>query len=279
MTTIAALLRQGSQCLTDVSPTPQLDAELLLACVLERSRTHLRAWPEAMLYPDQEARFRQLVERRRQGEPVAYLLGWREFWSHQFQVGPEVLIPRPETELLVEAALTLVPKNQPATIADLGTGSGAIAISLGLERPRARLIAIDLSAGALSVAKSNACRLGADNIAFVRGDWLAAFAPAGFDLIVSNPPYVAADDPYLAGDIRFEPTVALVAGSDGLAAFRRLIPQAYYCLKPGGWLLLEHSPAQQAAVAAMLQRTGFQVLACYRDLEDRPRLTQAQRSS
>lgn len=278
MTTIAELLRQSSECLAAISSTPQLDAELLLACVLERSRTHLRAWPEAIPHPAQQERFRQLVERRRSGEPVAYLLGWREFWSHVFQVGPEVLIPRPETELLVEAALTLVPENQQATIADLGTGSGAIAISLGLERPRAQLIAIDLSAEVLGVAKSNAYRLGADNLAFVCGDWLTAFAPAGFDLIVSNPPYIAADDPHLKGDIRFEPAAALVGGGDGLAAFRRLIPQAHRCLKPGGWLLLEHSPAQQDAVAEMLRREGFKTIACQRDLEDRPRLTQAQRS-
>ncbi len=277
MTTIAELLRQSSECLAGISPTPQLDAELLLACALERPRTYLRAWPEAIPHPDQQERFRQLVKRRRSGEPVAYLLGWREFWSHAFQVGPEVLIPRPETELLVEAALALVPEHQHATIADLGTGSGAIAISLGLERPRARLIAIDLSAAVLGVARSNACRLGANNVAFVRGDWLAAFAPAGFDLIVSNPPYVAADDPHLTGDIRFEPAAALVGGSDGLEAFRRLIPQARRCLKPGGWLLLEHSPEQPDAVAEMLQREGFKTIACHRDLEDRPRLTQAQR--
>ncbi len=278
MTTIAWLLRQGSQRLASVSPTPRLDAELLLACALERSRTYLLAWPEVAPTPEQVERFRQLTERRLAGEPVAYLTGRREFWSHEFEVGPWVLVPRPETELLVERALCLIPPDAGWKIADLGTGSGAIALCLGLERPHARLIATDLCSKALEVAKSNARRLKVPNVAFVRSDWLCAFAQESFDLIVSNPPYVAADDPHLQGDIRFEPAVALVAGNDGLDAFRRLIPQARRCLRPGGFLLLEHGPTQQEAVAELLQREGLVALSGYFDLEGRPRLIQAQRS-
>ncbi len=278
MTTIAQLLQEGSQRLSKISPTPRLDTELLLAWALKRSRAYLLTWPEISPPPAQTAQFWQFIERRRYGEPVAYLIGRREFWSHEFEVGPEVLIPRPETELLVAQALELIPPQSAWRIADLGTGSGAIAIALALERPKAHLFATDLSQPALKVAKANTCRLKAHNVTLVASNWLSAFAAASFDLIVSNPPYVAADDPYLQGDIRFEPALALVGGDDGLSAFRRLIPQAYRCLKPGGWLLLEHGSTQQEAVRTLLQGGGFKAIVCYRDLEDRPRLTQAQRN-
>ncbi|GAB6068774.1 peptide chain release factor N(5)-glutamine methyltransferase [Methylothermus subterraneus] len=276
MTCIATLLCQGSARLANVSPTPRLDAELLLACAAGRPRAYLWAWPQAILPPEHQLRFWQLIERRVQGEPVAYLTGRREFWSREFEVNPCVLIPRPETELLVERALGLIPPQADWRIADLGTGSGAIAISLSLERPRAQFFAVDLCPKALAVAKSNARRLKAPKIAFVLSDWLCAFAPHRFDLIVSNPPYVAEGDPHLQGEIRFEPPLALVA-EDGLAAFRRLIPQARQGLRPGGWLLLEHGQTQAGAVAELLQREGFENIVCYRDLEDRPRLTQARR--
>ncbi len=278
MTSIALLLKSASQRLAAISPTPRLDAELLLAYAMERSRTYLMAWPEAVPCPAQEEKFYHLVERRFRGEPIAYLVGRREFWSHEFEIQPGVLIPRPETEILVERALSLIPPKSPWQIADLGTGSGAIAVCLGLERPKARLIATDLCPKALKVAKANARRLGAHNLTFVRGDWLAAFAPASLDLVVSNPPYVAATDPHLKGEIRFEPTLALIGGSGGLACFRRLIPQAYRCLKPGGFLLLEHGPEQELMLSELLAREDFKGLVCYPDLAGRPRVIQAQRS-
>jgi release factor glutamine methyltransferase len=278
MTSIALLLQSASQRLTAISPTPRLDAELLLAYAIKRSRTYLLAWPEAVPSPAQADRFQHLVERRCQGEPIAYLIGRREFWSHEFEVQPWVLVPRPETEVLVEKALALIPPESSWQIADLGTGSGAIAVCLGLERPKARLIATDLCPKALAVAKANARRIGARNLIFVRGDWLASFAEASLDLIVSNPPYVAATDPHLKGEIRFEPALALIGGRDGMDCFRRLIPQAYRCLKPGGFLLLEHAPEQELALLELLARTGFEGIVCHPDLEGRPRVTQAQRS-
>ncbi|MCX8049694.1 MAG: peptide chain release factor N(5)-glutamine methyltransferase [Methylohalobius sp.] len=275
MSTVAELLRQSSQHLASISPTPRLDAELLLACALGCSRTHLWAWPQATPEPHQHERFRRLLQRRLRGEPVAYLLGRREFWSREFEVAPTTLIPRPETELLVEQALSLIPLKSRWRIADLGTGSGAIAISLALERPLTHVVATDICSQALRLAKSNARRLGARNVAFLLGDWLSALAAQSFDLIVTNPPYVAAADPHLKGEIRFEPAIALVAGDDGLDAFRRLIPQTKLCLKPGGFVLLEHGFRQAEAVAELLARAGFTNIVCHCDLEGRPRSTMA----
>ena len=279
MTTIAQLLKLGRETLAPVSPTPALDSELLLAEVLRQSRSHLHAWPERPVPSPQHRRFRRLLQRRRQGEPVAYLLGRREFWSRPFQVGPGVLIPRPETELLVELALQRIPKREQWRVADLGTGCGAIAVTLGLERPAARVIATDIDPDALAIARANARRLGAHNVNLVRSDWAGALPRTHFDLMVSNPPYIAMDDPCLQGEIRFEPPTALVAGEDGLDAYRQLIPQVHACLKAKGWLLLEHGHEQAEAVAQLLETAGFTRICCHRDLQGHPRVTQAQKES
>lgn len=279
MTTIAQLLKLGREILTPVTATASLDSELLLADALGRSRSHLYAWPQRPVAAHQCERFLQLLQRRRQGEPVAYLLGRREFWSRQFRVAPGVLIPRPETELLVEQALPRIPERDEWQIADLGTGSGAIAVTLGLERPAARIVATDISPQALALARTNAVSLGARNVTLVRSDWASALPQDRFDLIVSNPPYIAMDDPHLQGEIRFEPATALVAGKDGLAAYRRLIPQAHACLKPKGWLLLEHGHTQAEAVARLLEQTGFTDIHCHHDLQGHPRVTQAQKEA
>lgn len=277
MSTIAAILKRGSRTLAEVSPSPSLDAELLLAHALRQPRTHLRAWPEKPVDPEAAAAYTGLLESRRRGMPVAYLLGKREFWSRDFFVTPEVLIPRPETELLVECSLALLPRNQPMTIADLGTGCGAIAITLGLEYPTARVLASDRSSKALTVANYNRARWAANNVKLCQGHWLSPLAPRCFDLIVSNPPYIAADDPHLGqGDVRFEPKAALVSGNGGLTALATIARQARNRLKPGGWLILEHGWDQHKPLTQLLEDLGYREVYCHRDWQNHPRVTRAQ---
>jgi len=256
--TVDTTLAWAARQLAARSDSPRLDAEVLLGHITGRSRAQLLARPELTLDPVTMQRFRHLVVRRAQGEPIAYLTGEREFWSRRFRVTPATLIPRPETELLIELALDLLPRDAPLHIADLGTGSGAIALTLALERPTCRVVATDLSADALEVARDNARRLGAANVEFRCGDWCAALAGEQFDLIVSNPPYVAADDPHLLeGDLPREPRLALTAGGSGLEAIERIVSEAPAHLVRGGWLLLEHGFDQADAVAALLRRCGY----------------------
>ncbi|WP_425570173.1 peptide chain release factor N(5)-glutamine methyltransferase [Pigmentiphaga soli] len=247
-----------------------VDARALMAHVLGVNRAWLIAHGDDPLSPEAAARFDELAARRRAGEPVAYLVGEREFMGHRLQVSPDVLIPRPETELLVETALACVAGRAAPALLDLGTGSGAIAISLALARPDARVRATDLSAGALAVARANARRLDAD-VEFLHGDWLDALNPAQpaaiYDAIVANPPYIADGDRHLAeGDLRFEPRGALTDGADGLQALRAIAAGAGCWLKPGGWLWLEHGWDQAAAVRALLAGAGLSGVESRRDL-------------
>lgn len=265
--TLRELLNHTAQRLIGISGSPRLDAEILLAAVLERPRSYLHAWPEQLLEPEQSARFIAWRDRRCAGEPVAYILGRREFWSLDLEVTPDTLIPRPETELLVELALARLPKDQPVTVADLGTGSGAIALALAVERPLARIVATDQSPAALMVAQRNTRRLEIHNVEFREGDWCAPLGDERFDLIAANPPYVAAIDPHWRqGELRFEPPAALVAGDDGLSALRAIVAQAPDYLKPGGWLLLEHGYDQGEAVPALLRERGFDAVSDHRDM-------------
>ncbi|MBL8251831.1 MAG: peptide chain release factor N(5)-glutamine methyltransferase [Candidatus Competibacter sp.] len=260
------MLADATRRLSGLSDTPRLDAELLLAQALPRSRAHLLAWPERVPTSEQAARFSAWLERRLAGEPVAYLLGRREFWSLELAVTPDTLIPRPETELLVELALARLPAEGPVAVADLGTGSGAIALALAVERPLARIVATDLSPSALVIARANAGRLGVANVEFRQGDWCAPLSGERFQLIASNPPYVAMADPrWRSGELRFEPAEALVAGDDGLDALRAIIARAPERLSPGGWLLLEHGYDQGEAVPALLRQRGFVELSDHRD--------------
>jgi release factor glutamine methyltransferase len=259
---IAMTLREwlmiATRQLSDVSESPRLDAELLLAATLNQPRSYLHAWPERMLEPDAAHHFAAWMARRCGGEPVAYILGQREFWSLELEVSSETLIPRPETELLVELALERLPANRPVTVADLGTGSGAIALALALERPQAHIIATDQSLAALIVAQRNARRLNSTHIEFRQGDWCEPLASEYFDLIVANPPYIAVTDSrWRAGALRFEPAMALISGQEGLDALRVIIVDAPDHLKPGGWLLLEHGYDQGEAVPALLRERGF----------------------
>lgn len=248
------------------------EAELLLAHVLDRSRSWLYAHRDDPVGPADAERYRALLARRAAGEPVAYLTGRRGFWSFDLRVTPDTLIPRPETELLVELALARLPATAGLRLADLGTGSGAIALALAHERPRARVVAVDLSPGALEVARANAAELGLANVEFRQGDWLAPLAGERFDLIASNPPYIAEGDPHL-DDLRHEPAPALSSGQDGLDAIRTIAREAPGHLVPGGWLLLEHGWDQGDAVRAILDAAGFDEVRTDRDLEDRDRVT------
>jgi len=272
--TIDQIIRQATQQLAASSPSPRLDAEVLLMHVTGLARTALITRAQELLLPENEARLHALLTRRAHGEPVAYLTGRREFWSLDLCVTPDVLIPRPETELLVEQTLAHIPEDAEWTVADLGTGSGAIALAIATERPHCRLIATDSSAAALAVARANATRLGIATLEFRHGEWLKPLTGMRFDVIVSNPPYVRANDPHLTqGDVRFEPESALVAGADGLDAIRRIAADAVSCLRPGGWLVFEHGYDQAQAVRALLEAHGYTMVASYRDTAGHERVT------
>jgi release factor glutamine methyltransferase len=235
-----------------------IDARLLLQHVLGVEHAFVIAHPEHRLDDDSYRRLRDLLDRRRNGEPIAYLLGTREFYGRAFCVDRSTLIPRPETELLVEAALERLPPAHSASILDLGTGSGCIAITLALERPRVSVTAIDAAPDALATARRNATTLNAVNVRFAVSDWFAAVAAERFDLIVANPPYVGDADAHLAqGDVRFEPRLALAGGPDGLAAIRRIIGGAARYLYAGAWLLLEHGYDHGEACRRILRSAGF----------------------
>jgi len=268
MKRIDAVLREAGERIDPV------DAQWLLAHALGRERAWLYAHGDSTLDPATCDRFGALVDRRADGEPVAYLTGRRGFWTFELQVTPDTLIPRPETESLVDRALALLPRDRALRIADLGTGTGAIALALALERPRADVLATDASRGALAVARRNAVALGASNVRFAQGNWLDALGDAHFDLIASNPPYIAAGDAHLAaGDLRFEPPSALASGDDGLDAIREIASSAPSHLEADGWLLLEHGLDQGESVRVLLQRAGFADVQTTRDLEGRERVS------
>ena len=249
---------------------------MLLCAAAGATRTALIAWPERRLEPAQAARLESLLRRRLAGEPMAYILGRREFWGIEIEVGPATLIPRPDTELLVECALGALPADTPLVCADLGTGSGAIAAALAHERPRWVLIAVERSPQAAAVAAGNKRRLGLGNLHPLCGDWLTAFAAGSLDAVVSNPPYVRDDDPHLGqGDLRFEPRSALCAGADGLEAVRVIAAQARHALRPGGWLALEHGWDQGDALRRLLAGNGFASIRSHRDLAGHERVTSA----
>ncbi len=271
---IQLLLTQATERLRGHVDNPRLDAELLLAHLLGKDRVFLYTHPDFEVPPEVEQRFWAWIERRREGYPVAYLIGYREFYGRPFLVREGVLIPRPETEHLVERALAKIPPESAPTIIDVGCGSGAIAITLALERPQSFVVATDLSQRALSIARENRLRLDAGNVALLRGRWLEPFRSGIADMVVSNPPYVAAGDPYLRGEIRFEPPEALVSGPTGLEAYEALVPQAFRVLKRGGWLLLEHGFDQAEAVAEILRRAGFREIRTFRDLQNLPRVSE-----
>lgn len=274
--TLEQVIRHATQELAAVSPSARLDAEVLAMHVCNLSRTGLITQGTQVPNPEQAQRLGALVTRRLQGEPIAYLTGRREFWSLDLQVTPDVLIPRPETELLVEQALARIPVHADWIIADLGTGSGAVALALAHERPRCRVLATDTSAAALALTQANAQRLGITNLECRSGNWLTPLAGEQFDMIVSNPPYVAESDPHLAeGDVRFEPRHALTPGGDGLDAIRCIVHDAREHLRANAWLLLEHGYDQGAAVRALLESRGYRDITSFHDTSSQERVTAA----
>lgn len=273
--TIAQLLSQLSEQLKAVSATPTLEAEILLAHILMQPRSYLRAWPETVLEDAQINELMAMVNRRLQNEPIAYITGQKEFWSLDLAVTRDTLIPRPETELVVETALNIAANlSHEIAIADLGTGSGAIALALAHERPQWQIYACDISESALAVAKLNAARLTLNHISFHQGHWCKSLPRNDLHLIIANPPYIAETEwAAYAAALHYEPKTALVSGQDGLNALTEIIATAKTYLRKGGSLIVEHGYAQGQAVRQLFQKNGYQEIQSILDLADKERIT------
>lgn len=273
---IHTALQQGQAVLKSNSDVALLEATILLSHVLRVDRSYLYTHPETILSADTLSAYQKLLAQRATGIPIAYLIGTQEFWSLELEVNAATLVPRPETEILVEATLNLFPADAICKIADLGTGSGAIALALATERPHWQLHAVDRELLALEVAKRNAITLGINNITFYEGDWCAPLIENTFDAIVSNPPYLAENDPYLSA-LTYEPITALVSGEDGLTAIRKIIIEARRYLKTKGWLVLEHGYNQKNSVANLLEEHHYNSITSVTDLAGHPRVAIARR--
>ncbi len=268
--TIAEILKQAE---LPESDTAALDAEVLLCHVLGKERVYLYTWPERELDSEQLSAFNQLLARRRQGEPVAYITGVREFWSLPLKVNPSTLIPRPDTERLVEVALEAL-SDGPFNVVDLGTGTGAIALALASERLNWQVTGVDQSADAVRLAQQNAQLNQLQRVQFREGSWCEDLPSASFDLIVSNPPYIADSDPHLSqGDVRFEPASALVSPEQGLQDIVQIAKQSTRCLKTGGWLMVEHGFQQACAVRKIFEMEGYCSVSSFQDLSGNDRVT------
>ena len=277
MQRIKSVLEEAASTLASCSDSALLDAEVLLCLVLDKQRSYLRAWPDNQLQPEHTARFWTLIKERQKGTPIAYITGNREFWSRDFHVTPDVLIPRPDTELLIELGLKLIPANKSFKIIDLGTGSGIIAITLAAERPHIHVSATGVSLAALRIAQLNANKHRTDNIQFYQSDWFDNVPDAKFNLIISNPPYIAVDDSHLQqGDIRFEPQTALCAAMQGLSDIKIIAGTARNRLDYGGHLLIEHGYDQQNQVQAIFKHFHYDNIQTYTDLSGQPRVTYGQ---
>ena len=267
-------LRDARIKLEESSDSAQLEAEILLAHTLECDRTYLRTWPEKSLTSEQLTQFQQFITRRCAGEPIAYITGQREFWDMTLRVSRDTLIPRPETEHLVELALEKIPLEAQWQIADLGTGCGAIALAIARERPHCKIFAADSSVAALAIAENNARQLNIKNITFVEGHWFKPVSDQQFEMIVSNPPYIHPDDDHLSqGDLRFEPVQALRSNPDGLADIKTITESARNHLASPGWLILEHGYDQGLAVKETLETLGYSQISTREDLAKNERLT------
>jgi len=271
-----AAIAEATEQLSKVSESPRLDAEILLCRSIDMPRSYLFAHPEDELDELTASRFRAIVERRMSGEPMAYITGTKEFWSHELLVSQATLVPRPETELLVDLALREIPRKAEWQVLDLGTGSGAIAISIAVERRMCQVTAVDISDAALAVARENARSLAPGNVVLEAGNWTEPVREQRFDVIVSNPPYVRSSDKALLA-LQHEPQSALAAGNDGLDAIRVLAADCVPILKESGILLIEHGAEQPAAVAELLAQHGWTGICCHNDLAGLPRVTVARR--
>ena len=279
--TIASCIRMANQ-LAKVSDSPRLDVEILLAHVLQKDRTFLFTWPETALTVEQEDNFIALFDRRLRGEPVAHIIGQREFWSLPLFVNSTTLIPRPDTELVVEAVLNLFASdmhNQPRHVLDLGTGTGAIVLALAHEKKYWYCLGVDNQPEAVLLAQKNCQHLHIQNVEIKQSDWFSAIEETDFDVIVSNPPYIAADDPHLQqGDVRFEPMSALVADNQGLRDIENIVQQARHYMRPNGWLLIEHGYQQGQAVRQLFEQSGYVAITTLRDLNDNERVTMGKKT-
>jgi release factor glutamine methyltransferase len=273
-TAIETAISRATQQLATVSDSPRLDAELLVARAVNMPRSYLFAHPEDTLDDAAIERLEATLQRRLGGEPLAYITGQKEFWSLELMVSPATLVPRPETELVVDIALRSIPRRADWPLLDLGTGSGAIALALAHERRLCSVTAVDISAEALAIARENARQLMISNVEFLEGDWTAPVAERRFQLIVSNPPYVADNDPALA-TLHAEPALALTPGGDGLAAIRRLAEACPAIIEAGGMLVMEHGADQQQQVAGLLDSFGWTAIQCFDDYAGHPRVTSA----
>ncbi len=274
MNNINSVLKNAVDTLASVSDSALLDAEILLCQALNKHRSHLRAWPDRIVEAKELAEFNALLEQRKQGTPIAYITGYREFWSRDFLVTPDVLIPRPDTELLIELSLELLPTDSRSKIIDLGTGSGIIAITLAAERPNVRINAVDISLAALTIAQINARKHQINNILFYQSDWFTNVPDTRFNLIISNPPYIAEHDRHLQqGDLRFEPHSALCSGDSGLKDINIIAATARNYLELGGHLLIEHGYDQQEQVQAVFRAFNYANIETCNDLSGQPRVT------
>ena len=274
MISIQHALEQALICLGPTHPDARLDAELLLCYVLNKNRAYLFTYPERPLTEQQQADYQKLISQRSQGSPIAYLTGEREFWSLSLKVNEHTLIPRHDTERLVELALELIPDTPATQVLDLGTGSGAIALAIAKERPHWQITAVDRSKGALLMAEQNAKNLNIANVSFYHSDWFAALTGSRYDAILANPPYIAAHDPHLQqGDVVFEPITALVSGQDGLADLHYIIKHSPAYLKAKGLLLLEHGYDQKHAVVDALVQSNYLMAQCWQDIQGNDRVS------
>ena len=290
---IQQALQYAAQSFAETSSSANLDAQVLLSHILTCNSAHLIAWPEKELNEQQLEKFKHVIKQRQQGIPIAHLTGQREFWSLNFKVNDSTLIPRPETETLVEFILDTFGEKENLAILDMGTGTGTIAISLAKEKPNWKITASDISSAALTLAKENSEALNTKNIAFIQSDWFknikyrgaderqdespfdgSPFDTAPFDIIVSNPPYIASDDPHLAeGDVRFEPETALISGITGMNDIKHLCSQAKNYLSPSGWLIVEHGYNQKTLAAECFARNGYKNISQRNDLAGHCRMT------
>jgi len=276
--TIKQALASAVKQLDNISDSAHADAEILLGFILECDRSFFHTWPELTLEDAQALKFEELLQRRLNGEPIAHITGKRSFWDFDLKVTADTLIPRPETELLVELALEKIPSEQTSKILDLGTGTGAIALALAHERPSCKVIAIEQSQAAFEVAQHNQALLNLNNLQILSGNWFSTVNNQLFDLIVSNPPYIASNDPHLKqGDVRFEPETALISGEDGLNDIRHIVNQSQGYLTEKGWLMLEHGYDQASPVRQFMEQRNYKNVQQFKDIGYQFRVTIGQK--